>query len=277
MSEGDMHWKTAITEIKPNEVRLRGYRIDELMGRVTFAQAVYLALTGNLPGDGVAPLLDAILVSSIDHGATPPSTLAARTAASTGAPLNAAIAAGILSINRYHGGAIEECMRLLLKVIEAAAGSTTTLEQAAQDVVAECRAKKERLPGLGHRIHSADPRTARLFALAEEAGVSAQGVLALQGVAAALAQQTGRALPANVDGAIAAILVDLGLAPEQANAFFIIARVPGLVAHSLEEQARERPVRAIHPTDHGYDGPPARALSPGDSEGVSRGQMTLQR
>ena len=260
MTDHDTHWTTAISEIKPNEVRLRGYRIDELMGRITFAQAIYLVLTGTMPADRVAPLLDAILVSSIDHGATPPSTLAARTAASTGAPLNAAVATGILSINRHHGGAIEDCMRLLLKVIEAAVGGTTTLAGAAQEVVAASRAKKERLPGLGHRIHSADPRAARLFALAEEAGVASQGVLAMRRIAAALAQQTGRELPVNVDGAIAAVLVDLGIAPELANTFFIIARVPGLVAHSLEEQARERPVRAIHPTDHAYDGPPAREL-----------------
>lgn len=269
MSEGDLHWRTAISEIKPNEVRLRGYRIDELMGCVTFAQAVYLTLTGHLLDDRVAPLLDAILVASIDHGATPPSTLAARTAASTGASLNAAVAAGILSINRYHGGAIEDCMRLLLKVIEATATGAVTLEQAAQDVVAEYRARKERIPGLGHRLHTADPRTARLFALADDAGVTAQGVLALRQVAAAVAQQTGRELPVNVDGAIAAILVDLGLAPEMANAFFLIARLPGLVAHSLEEQTRERPVRPIHPTDHSYDGPPARSLARDDAKGTS--------
>ncbi len=266
MSEGDMHWKTAITEVRPNEVRLRGYRIDELMGRVTFAQAIYLALTGSLPGDRVAPLLDAILVSSIDHGATPPSTLAARTVASTGAPLNAAVAAGILSINRHHGGAIEDCMRLILRIIAAADGDPAKLEQVAETVVAEYRARKERLPGLGHRLHSADPRTARLFALAEEAGVSAQGVQALQGLAAAFARQSGRELPVNVDGAIAAILVDLAVSPEMANAFFIMARVPGLVAHSLEEQARERPVRPIHPTDHGYDGPSARAFSSAEAK-----------
>ncbi len=272
MTEGDMHWKTAITEIKPNEVRLRGYRIDELMGRITFAQAIYLALTGTLPPAHLAPLLDAILVSSIDHGATPPSTLAARTAASTGAPLNAAAAAGILSINRHHGGAIEDCMRLLLEIIEETASGEATLEQAAESLVADYRASKRRIPGLGHRIHSDDPRTARLFVLAENAGVAAQGVLALRQVAVAVARQTGRELPVNVDGAIAAILVDLGLAPELGNAFFLIARLPGLVAHSLEEQTRERPVRPIHPTDHSYDGPSARAFPPAEAKDKSSDQ-----
>ena len=111
-------WKTAITEIHPNEVRLRGYRIDELMGEITFAQSIFLALKGELPAADVAKLLDAMLVSSIDHGATPPSTITARTAVSTGAPLNAALAAGVLSINRYHGAAIYDCMGVLEQGLE---------------------------------------------------------------------------------------------------------------------------------------------------------------
>ncbi|MFH0980266.1 MAG: citrate/2-methylcitrate synthase [Planctomycetota bacterium] len=87
-------WKTAITDIKPNEIRLRGYRIDELMGRVDFGQAVYLLLRGELPDDRVGRLLTAMLVSSIDHGPDAPSAHAARSAASTGAPLSACVASG---------------------------------------------------------------------------------------------------------------------------------------------------------------------------------------
>jgi len=264
MSEQESRWKTAISEVKPNEIRLRGYRIDELMGCVTFAQAIYLALTGALPSPEVGRLLDAVLVSSIDHGATPPSTLAARTAASTGAPLNAAVAAGVLSINRYHGGAIEDCLRLLLDVIERAGGADDALAQAADQLVAEARAAGRRLPGFGHRLHTADPRTTRLFALADEAGVAGQGLRSVRAVAQALAAQSGRALPINVDGAIAAILVDLGIAPGLANAFFIMARVPGLIAQVYEEQTRERPMRVVDPTGAEYDGPAPRGLSPGE-------------
>src|SRR5947199_5157737 len=111
MSEADKKatWNTAITRVEPNKVAVRGYNIAELIGRVSFGAAVYLILTGELPSPAVARLMDAILVSSIDHGATPPSALAARTVASTGATLSAAVAAGIMSINRHHGGAIEAC------------------------------------------------------------------------------------------------------------------------------------------------------------------------
>ncbi len=260
MSESDLHWSTAITQVKPNEVRLRGYRIDELMGRVTFAQAVYLALTGELPSPEVGRLVDAILVSSIDHGATPPSALAARTVASTGAPINAAVAAGVLSINKYHGGAIEGCMKAIRQALNLAEEKGLSTGEAAAEIVSRYRQEKKRLPGFGHRIHTADPRAARLFDLAQEAGVAGKGVAMLKALESALAESLGRQLPINVDGAIAGVLVDLGIPDELANAFFFMARVPGLVAHVHEEQRRERPMRRIHPTDHDYDGPPPRSL-----------------
>ncbi|RMF28989.1 MAG: citryl-CoA lyase, partial [Chloroflexi bacterium] len=153
----DLSWKTAITQVKPNEIRLRGYRIDELMGRATFGQAVYLALRGELPSPEVGRLIEAMLVSSIDHGATPPSALAARTVASTGAPLNAAVAAGVLAISRYHGGAIEDAMRMLLDALARQDEEGKTAEVVAAQVIAEMRAAKKRAPGFGHRIHTDDP------------------------------------------------------------------------------------------------------------------------
>jgi citrate synthase len=112
---GGEGWNTAVTSIAPNQIRVRGYRIDELMGTVPFGSAVYLILRGELPTEAVGRLVEAMLVASIDHGVTPPSTLSVRNAASTGAPLNACLAAGALAVNRHHGGAVEDCMRLLAR------------------------------------------------------------------------------------------------------------------------------------------------------------------
>ncbi|MBK8031847.1 MAG: citryl-CoA lyase [Chloroflexi bacterium] len=249
-----MHWKTAITDIKPNEIRLRGQRIDDLMGRVSFSQAIYLALTGDLPSEPVGRLLDALLVSSLDHGASPPSALAARTSASTGAPINAAVAVGLLSINKHHGGAVEDCMRLIQSALDLARADSLTPEAAADKLVEAKRAAKARLPGFGHRIHTADPRTARLLDLATEAGVAGAAVAMVAALRDAWARQSGKPLPINVDGAMAAVLLDLHIPIELGNTFFMMARVPGLVAHVYEEQTRERPMRRIHPTDHEYDG-----------------------
>ena len=67
-------WKTALTHIESNKVLVRGYPLDEMMGRVGFGEAIYLLLIGELPSPSIGRMIDAMLVSFIDHGATPPST-----------------------------------------------------------------------------------------------------------------------------------------------------------------------------------------------------------
>lgn len=251
-------WTTGITKVLPNEIRLRGYRVEELMGRVSFSQAIFLALTGEPPDEKVGRLLDAILVASVDHGPGAPSALAARTSASTGAPPNAAVAAGVLSINRFHGAAIGGCMQVVDSVVTRTSDEHS-ISEAAAEIVAEYLESGRRLPGLGHRLHTEDPRTRRLFALAEELELGGEGVEAILALQIAMAAE-GKELPINVDGAIGAVLYDLGLPIELGNDFFIMARVPGLFAQIHEELDRERPMRRIHPTDFAYDGPADRNL-----------------
>ena len=189
MSEADKKavWHSAITQIQPNKVAVRGYDIAELMGRVSFGAAVYLILTGELPSPAVARLMDAILVSSIDHGATPPSALSARNVASTGATLSASVAAGIMSINRHHGGAIEDCARQLKAIADRAARDSISLEEAATRTLRTMSEAGERMSGFGHRVHTKDPRTARLFELAREAGVDGAHMQAARAVEKAFA------------------------------------------------------------------------------------------
>jgi succinyl-CoA synthetase alpha subunit len=261
MSEAEKKavWHSAITRIEPNKVAVRGYDIAELMGHVSFGAAVYLILTKELPSPAVARLMDAILVSSIDHGATPPSALAARTVASTGATLSASVAAGIMSINRHHGGAIEDCARQLKAIADRATRESISLDEAATRSLATMSESGERMSGFGHRLHTKDPRTARLFELAREAGVDGVHMQTARAVEKAFADAK-KSLPINVDGAIGAILADLGMNPAAFNGIFMIARTPGLIAHVIEEQTRERPMRRIDPVNHGYDGPPPRSL-----------------
>lgn len=256
-------WTTAITQIEPNHVRVRGYDIAELMGNISFAQAVYLILRGELPDEKVGRLIEAMLVSSIDHGATPPSALAARTVASTGAALSAAAASGIASINRFHGGAIEDCARQLGHIVKRGGDDAGDLDQVASAVLEEMKADRKRMSGFGHRVHSNDPRTLRLFELARQAGIDGPHMKAAKAVERVFASAQ-RSLPMNVDGAMAAILADLGFEPAQMNGIFMIARLPGLVAHVDEEQSRQRPMRQIDPINHTYDGPAARTLPESD-------------
>ncbi len=253
-------WNTAITDIKPNEIRLRGYRIDELMGRVDFGQALYLLLRGELPDQKVGRLMTAMLVSSMDHGPGAPSVHAARCAARTGAPLAACVASGVLSINRYHGGAIEDCARAIKEVTDLADESKCSLDEAADRVLADYRARKFRVAGFGHRVHTADPRTPRLFELAAEAGVAGREIIACQAIEAGLERQLGKKLPINVDGAVGAVLLGVGFEFEVMNGFFILARAAGLIAQAREEDTRERKMRTITPGGQRYDGPPPRSL-----------------
>src|SRR5207247_7105797 len=225
-------WDVAVTRIEPGRVAVRGYGIAELMGRVSFGTSVYLILTSELPSTAVGRLMDAILVASIDHGATPPSALAARTVASTGASLSASVAAGIMSINRHHGGAIEDCARQLRAIADRATNESTSMEEAAARALAAMRDAGERMPGFGHRYHTKDPRTARLFELAHEAGVDGVHMKAARAVEKSFADAQ-KALPINVDGAIGAILADLKMNPATFNGICMIARTPERVAHHI--------------------------------------------
>jgi len=256
----ELHWKTSITDVKPNKINMRGYPVDKLMGKISFAQAIYLVLKGEFPTPEVGKLIDAIFVSSVDHGASPPSVLAARTVASTGAELNSAIATGVQAISRYHGGAIEEGMKLFLEIARRMEEKKASEEEFVPQVLEEMKKKKKRVSGFGHRIHTKDPRTKKLFALAEELGFAGKYVRIALAIEKHLESQLGKSLPINVDGAIAALLCELGISPEIGNAFFIIARVPGLVAHIHEEKTRMRPMRKIHPQDYEYDGPEERDI-----------------
>src|SRR6266699_1448657 len=129
-------WKTALTSIAPNSILIRGYPVDEMMGRLSFADAVYLLLMGELPSPAIGRMLNAVLVSSLDHGVTPPSTLAARNVATSGAPLKDCVAAGILAFGPHHGGDIESCMRFLDSGLTLMR-SGRSLQEAAEQLVQE--------------------------------------------------------------------------------------------------------------------------------------------
>ena len=122
----------------------------------------------------------------------------------------------------------------------------------------DLKEKGRRASGFGHRVHTQDPRAAKLFSLADELGLSGEFIRIARKVEEDLAEMTGKKLPINVDGAIAAVLCDLDIPSEIGNAFFIIPRVAGLVAQIHEEKTRMRPMRKIHPQDFEYDGPDER-------------------
>ena len=256
-------WASALTSIEPNTILVRGYPLDELMGRLPFADAIYLLLTGELPSPSISRLVDAMLVSFIDHGVTPPSTLAARHAATTGASIRGAVASGVVAFGRHYGGDVLACRKVLDEGLDLAGRSQMMAAAATELVERMVQSDDIPPPGFGHRFHSTDPRATRLLQIAHELETDHRYTELLRSVEHALSRHPALAdltLPVNVDGAVAAICGDLGLAPEVADALLLISRIPGLAAHVLEEQQREAPMRLIDPIAHTYDGPTTRRL-----------------
>jgi citrate synthase len=260
MSEGPFtspeRWPTAITAFDEERISIRGKAVEELMGLGNFADVAFLLLSGRLPSTHESLVWNALLTASCDHGPTSPSALAARVIASGNrrAP-EAAVGGGILAIGDAHGGAGEEAMADIQGALRSSKADGVSFRQSAERVVERYRRAGSRLPGLGHRFHAVDPRTERLWSLAEAQGLCGAGIAMMREIKSALSRSLGRDIPVNVDGAIAAALVDMGFEPAVARMAFIIGRTAGIAAHVLEELARERPMRFRFAFS--YDGPEA--------------------
>ncbi len=250
-------WRTAITNSNERSIWIRGYDVTALMRGATFTDTIFLLHQGRLPTQDERRLMDAMLIAVSDHGPGAPSAAAARLVASGNRQsLEAAVAAGVLAIGDAHGGAGYACMQMIADGVEMARTGALSVAEAAQRTVAEAVAQGKRLPGMGHRVHTLDPRTRILFDLARQAGLARDGIAFMEALEQA-AREKIKPLPVNIDGALAAVLYDLGFPAAFARLLFIMGRVAGLTAQVMEEHTREKPMRVRIPIV--YDGIPPRA------------------
>jgi citrate synthase len=243
-------WSTAITATTDRQVFVRGVALDDAIGRQTFPAMLLLMWRGETATDAEADLMGACLVAAIDHGPLAPSTLVARTIASTRAAPMSALAGGILSFGELHGAAVTRGMQIVATV--PAVGS---VDDWADEVFRVERSAGRRLPGIGHRWHEHDLRAERLLEVAST-GTDGRHAAAVRALADRVARHVGHPVAVNIDGALAVALTALRLDPEYGDFLFAIARSFGLAAHIVEERARERPMRLIDPTAAFYDGVP---------------------
>lgn len=246
-------WRTAISTSDETHIWYKGHDLTELMTQNTFTDTIFLLYTERLPNPHERQLLDAILSASADHGPGSPSAATARLAATGNREsFSAAVAAGVLAIGDAHGGAGEACMAVIDQGVKLAQKESISIESAAKRVADEFRSQGKRLPGMGHRTHTTDPRKEILFNLAREGNLAGEGIAFMQALEEYVREQI-KPLPINVDGAIAAVLYDLGLPAPAGKLLFIIGRVVGLTVEVLEEYTREKPMRVKIPVI--YDGP----------------------
>lgn len=236
-------WSTGISRVEPDLIELRGRPIQDLIGSISFVGVIWLLLRGQLPTPGQERLLEAALVSSVDHGPHAPSIAVARIAATCGIGLNNAIASGVNTLGDVHGGAGEQCMHMLGEVTSRAEAGEP-IENAASSVVEQWRTRSRYLPGYGHRFHTVDPRREPLLGRVQEAvgdGVVAGTYLrAATAVEEVLAKGRARPIPINVDGCTAVVYGELGFAPPLARGLFVLSRSVGILAHAWEETGQGR-------------------------------------
>jgi len=225
-------WRTAISWHFNGESYVRGYNLAQLIGNLSFTEAIFLVLKGELPSEKEARMLDAIFVSVVEHSIAPPSVIAARAVASGGNSLHVGVGAGVLAFGEAHGGALEGAMRFFQE----------NVEKDPDTVVRDYFKMGKRIPGYGHRYYKKyDPRSKRIFELAKEIGYFGRFCRFAQQIEKAIENQKGKRLVMNVDGAIGAVLSEMGFDWRLGKGFFIIGRIPGLVAHVYEELVMEKP------------------------------------
>lgn len=233
-------------------IRYRGYAIEELIGRVGFAEMVWLLTRGELPDPKAAKLLEAALVAAVDHGPQAPSIAVARMAMTCGVGINNAMASAVNLLGDIHGGAVEQSVAFYNAIAKRLnAKSTKAKEQRALRIAVEAEIKALRdkrvlhIPGFGHRFHPTDPRAPRLLELVDQAATAGvvSGLFAAIGrvVEEALAEQKRHRIPMNIDGATGVIFAELGFPPPLCRGLFVLSRSAGALAHAWEEsQSGER-------------------------------------
>ncbi len=241
-----MEFRTSISKVIEDDVIIRGNKLSSLIQNNSFTDVAFLLLTNRFPNLTESKIFSAILTSIIDHGMGTASSLTTRFVMSTGNSLNSAISAGILALGEYHGGAIEKSMKQLLLI------KNNNLN--INNFVRENLENKKVIFGFGHKFHKyEDPRVIQIILLCNKLKFKSDYIDISKNIEKELENIKGKKICLNIDGLIAAILLEMKFKPEIGNGIFIIGRVPGLIAQALEEKEKEKTIRRIEEGEIKYN------------------------
>ena len=214
-----MKFKTAIANIQADGTEIiRGYNLADLIQKKSFVETIWLILKGDLPNEAQTKMMNAIFTAVIDHGPAVASALNARISASAKNDVHVSVAAGLLGLGGRHGVVVEPTMNFFYDHVR---------ELDLAGLLKKMKENKQYAPGFGHKIFKIDPRTKTLLAIAKETKIYGQYAAFAEKVEETLNSISSKPLPLNADGAIAAILCDMGFDARIGNGIFVIARVPG--------------------------------------------------
>ena len=246
-----MKWQTKISDVRDEKEIIRGYNLMQMIEKLSFAESIFLLLRSRPASSAEKRMMDALFTAAIDHGIGVASVMSARLVASTRNSMHVAVAAGILALGELHGSAIEGAA----KFFQEHKG-----EKDVAALVKDLKAKKVRISGYGHAVLAHDQRSEKLFAIAREQGIYAGHCTLAENVKKSLDAVSSKPLPINIDGAMAAIISDMGFDWRVAKGIFIIARVPGLVAHVYEEISAGEGLRRLSAEETEYIGEQGKNL-----------------
>ena len=242
---------SAISTSTAETIHVRGRDLcADLIGKTDFTSYFWLLVTGQAPSETQRFFADAVLTAIAEHGLVPSVVAARITYAAAPEAFQGAVAAGLLGCGTVVLGSAEAAGRFLHDLVESGEEPKTA--------IATLRAGKRAIPGFGHPLHTGgDPRANLLLKLAAEKGVEGRHIAALRTVEAALPDAIGRTLPINVNGAIPAVMLDIGFPLAALKGLSLLARTASLIAHLNEES--ERPIGFVLSGEAAaaiqYDGP----------------------
>ncbi|MFC4253978.1 citryl-CoA lyase [Altererythrobacter xixiisoli] len=233
---------SAICTSDADSITVRGRDLTtDIIGHMDFTAYFWLLVTGQEPDEQQSFFLNAILCALAEHGLMPSVITARMTHAAAPESLQGAVAVGLLGCGDVLMGSVELAGRFYDECIADQQASGGTAEGAARRGIARLRDAGQPIPGFGHPLHTgSDPRADLLLRLAREQGVGGAHVAMLYAIRDLLPGALGRSLPINVNGPIAAIMLDLGFPPSALRGIALLARTAGLIGHLTEEQ--ERPI-----------------------------------
>jgi citrate synthase len=236
----DPVYETALGSSTKDKITLLGTDLaEDVMGTVGFGELAFWLATQRRPTRGQARVFEAVLAALADHGFTPTAIVTRLTYLSAPDSVQGALAAGLLGGGSRFLGVTEDCGRFLHDVLTEA--GATPADAAGWDALAlktveAVRAQQKYVPGLGHHVHKdGDPRTRRLFRIADEEGLRGPHLELFAAIGRVHPQVLGKTLPLNGAGVCGAALADLGLPLPLLRGFALLARTAGLIGQLAEE------------------------------------------